>query len=142
MFFAKLHPLLVHFPVGLLVSGVLFELYGNLRGEKIVTKAGAFNLRLGFWCLLPVAVIGFLGLMSINLKDEVKPFVASHMFFAISTVVIFFGVLLLNRFRGKTWGNLLHHFLLVAGLITVLGTGFFGGELVHRFDLPTGSETE
>ena len=71
MFFAKLHPLLVHFPVGLLVSGILFELYGNLRGEKIVSEAGAFNLRLGFWCSLPVAVIGFLGLMSINLKDEV-----------------------------------------------------------------------
>ena len=70
MFFAKLHPLLVHFPVGLLVSGTLFELYGNFQGEKIVAKAGAFNVRFGFWCSLPVALVGFLGVMSIELKDE------------------------------------------------------------------------
>ena len=60
MFFAKLHPLLVHFPVGLFVSGALFELYGNFRGEKTVAEAGAFNVWFGFWCSLPVALIGFL----------------------------------------------------------------------------------
>ena len=87
MFFAKLHPLLVHFPVGLLVSGTLFELYGNFRGEKIVAKAGAFNVRFGFWCSLPVALVGFLGVMSIELKNEFKPFVANHMFFTFSTVL-------------------------------------------------------
>ena len=140
MFFAKLHPLLVHLPVGLLVSGTLFELYGNFRGEKIVAKAGAFNVRFGFWCSLPVAVVGFLGLLSIELKEEFKPFVANHMLFTLSTVFIFFGVILLSRFREKTWGRVLHHGLLVAGLFTVLSAGFYGGELVYRFDLPTGLE--
>ena len=72
MFFAKLHPLLVHFPIGLLVTGTLFELYGNFRGEKIVAKAGSFNIKFGFWCSIPVAAIGFLGLMSLELKDEFK----------------------------------------------------------------------
>ena len=138
MFFAKLHPLLVHFPVGLFVSGTLFELYGNFRGEKIVAKAGAFNVRFGFWCSLPVAVVGFLGLMSVELKDEFKPFIASHMLFTLSTVFIFFGVILLSRFLDRTWGKVLHHFLLVAGLCAVLSAGYYGGELVHRFNLPTG----
>ena len=140
MFFAKLHPLLVHFPVGLLVSGTLFELYGNFRGEKIVAQAGAFNVRFGFWCSLPVALVGFLGVMSIELKDEFKSFVASHMFFTFSTVLLFFSVLLLSRFRDKIWGKILHHCLLVAGLFAVLSAGYYGGELVHRFDLPTGLE--
>ena len=139
MFFAKLHPLLVHFPVGLLVSGTLFELYGNFRKEKIVAKAGAFNVRFGFWCSLPVAVVGFLGAINIELKDEFKPFVASHMFFTLSTVLIFFVVLLTSRFRDKTWGKILHYCLLVAGLFTVISAGFYGGELVHRFNLPTGT---
>ena len=139
MFFAKLHPLLVHFPVGLLVSGTLFELYGNFRGEKSVAKAGAFNVQLGFWCALPVALVGFLGVMSIELKNESKPFIASHMFFTSSTVILFFSVMLLSRFRDKPWGKILHHCLLVAGLFTILSAGYYGGELVHRFDLPTGS---
>jgi len=136
MFFAKLHPLLVHFPVGLLVSGVLFELYGNFRGENAVAKAGSFNIRFGFWCSIPVAVIGFLGLISLELKDEFKPFVANHMFFTLSTIFIFFCVILLSRFRYKVWCNVVHHFLLMLGLFTILNAGFYGGELVHRFNLP------
>jgi len=139
MFFAKLHPLLVHFPIGLLVTGTLFELYGNFRGEKIVAKAGSFNIKLGFWCSIPVAVIGFFGLMSLELKDEFKPFVAKHLLFAFSTIIIFFCVILLSRFRYKTWCNVLHHFLLMVGLFTVLNAGFYGGELVHRFNLPAGT---
>ena len=139
MFFAKLHPLLVHFPIGLLVTGTLFELYGNFRGEKIVAKAGSFNIKLGFWCSIPVAVIGYFGLMSLELKDEFKPFVAKHLIFTFSTIIIFFCVILLSRFRYKTWCNVLHHFLLMVGLFTVLNAGFYGGELVHRFNLPTGT---
>ena len=138
MFFAKLHPLLVHFPIGLLVTGTLFELYGNFRGEKIVAKAGSFNIKFGFWCSIPVAVIGFLGLMSLELKDEFKPFIAKHLLFAFSTIIIFFCIILLSRFRYKTWCNVLHHFLLMVGLFTVLNAGFYGGELVHRFNLPAG----
>jgi uncharacterized membrane protein len=139
MFFAKLHPLLVHFPIGLLVTGTLFELYGNFRGEKIVAKAGSFNITLGFWCSIPVAVIGFFGLMSIELKDEFKPFVVKHLIFTFSTIIIFFCVIILSRFRYKTWCNVLHHFLLMVGLFTVLNAGFYGGELVHRFNLPAGT---
>ena len=139
MFFAKLHPLLVHFPIGLLVTGTLFELYGNFRGEKIVAKAGSFNIKLGFWCSIPVAVVGFFGLMSLELKDEFKPFVAKHLLFTFSTIIIFFCVILLSRFRYKTWCNVLYHFLLMVGLFTVLNAGFYGGELVHRFNLPAGT---
>lgn len=139
MFFAKLHPLLVHFPIGLLVSGTLFELYGSFRGEKIVANAGSFNIRFGFWCSLPVAVVGFFGLMSLELKDEFKPFVAGHMLFTLSTILVFFFVILLSRFRNKIWGKVVYYFLLIFGLFTVLSAGFYGGELVHRFNLPYGA---
>ena len=138
MFFAKLHPLIVHFPVGLFVSGAIFELYGSFRGEKIVAQAGAFNVRLGFWCSLPVAVVGFLGLRSIKLKDEFSLFVTNHILFTLSTILIFFGVVLLSRFKNTIWGKVLYHFLLLVGLFTVLNAGFYGGELVHRFNLPAG----
>ena len=139
MFFAKLHPLLVHFPIGLLVTGTLFELYGNFRGEKIVAKAGSFNIKFGFWCSIPVAVVGFLGLISLELKDEVKPFIANHLLFTLSTIVIFFFVILLSRFKDKIWGKALYHFLLMIALLTVLNAGLYCGEFVHRFNLPAGT---
>ena len=138
MFFAKLHPLIVHFPVGLFVSGAIFELYGSFRGERIVAQAGAFNVKFGFWSSLPVAVVGFLGLRSIKLKDEFSLFVTNHILFTLSTILIFFGVILLSRFKNTIWGKVLYHCLLLAGLFTVLNAGFYGGELVHRFNLPAG----
>ena len=38
IFFAKLHPLIVHFPVALLTSGVVFEIYGSLKKDEVVEK--------------------------------------------------------------------------------------------------------
>jgi uncharacterized membrane protein len=137
MFFAKLHPLLVHFPVGLLVSGAMFELYGNFRGEKTVSDAGVFNVRFGFWCALPVVIVGILGAMAIEVRDEFRPFLGWHILSAFATVILFLGVLLLNRFRDRTWGRVTYHLFLMMGLCAVLSAGFFGGELVHRFNVST-----
>ena len=137
MFFAKLHPLLVHFPVGLLVSGAMFELYGNFRREKTVSDAGVFNVRFGFWCALPVVIVGILGAMAIEVRDEFRPFLGWHILSAFATVILFLGVLLLNRFRDRTWGRVTYHLFLMMGLCAVLSAGFFGGELVHRFNVST-----
>ncbi len=137
MFFSKLHPLLVHFPVGLLVSGAMFELYGNFRGEKTVSDAGVFNVRFGFWCALPVVIVGILGAMAIEVRDEFRPFLGWHILSAFATVILFLGVLLLNRFRDRTWGRVTYHLFLMMGLCAVLSAGFFGGELVHRFNVST-----
>ena len=137
MFFAKLHPLLVHFPVGLLVSGAMFELYGNFRGEETVSAAGAFNVRFGFWCALPVVIVGILCAMAIEVRDEFRPFLGWHILSAFATVILFLGVLLLNRFRDRIWGRVTYHLFLMMGLCAVLSAGFFGGELVHRFNVST-----
>ena len=130
--------MLVHFPVGLLLSGSLFELYGKLGRDKTVALAGWFNVRLGFWCALPVAVVGVLGLMSIEVKQEFRPFVSYHILGAFLTLFVFLCVLLISRFRKGLVLNVLYYLFLLAGLVSVLGTGYFGSELVHRFQLPQG----
>ncbi len=136
MFFAKLHPLIVHFPVGLLVSGALFELYGRVSKEEAVQVAGRFNVRLGFWCALPVMAVGFLGMLSLENTEKFQKFLGNHLLAAFATVIIFLVALLVSRYgRGRL--QIVYYFFIGLGLVSVLATGFFGGELVHRFGVST-----
>ena len=136
MFFAKLHPLIVHFPVGLLVSGALFEIYGKLGKEEAVRVAGRFNVRLGFWCALPVMGVGFLGMLGLQDTKKFEAFLGNHILSVFATLVLFLTALLISRFgKGRFQGA--YYVLLGLGLISVLATGYFGGEMVHRFGVST-----
>jgi uncharacterized membrane protein len=136
VFFAKLHPLIVHFPVGLLTSGVVFEIYGALRNDEVVETAGRFNIRIGFWCLFPVLLVGFLGMISLENTEKFREFLSSHLKFAFITTGIFIVAMLVSRYLNKPWGRILYFLIIVVGGICVLTTGYFGGELVHRFGVP------
>lgn len=138
MFFAQLHPLLVHFPVGLLVSGVVFEFYGSLQKEESAKEAGRFNIRFGTLCALITAGIGLLALWGLELKDEARQFVGYHLMLASFTIIIFGVAIGVTRwFRSQSWCRLLYLGLILVGLASVLSTGYFGGELVHRFGVAT-----
>jgi hypothetical protein len=75
--------------------------------------------------------------MAIEVRDEFRSFLGWHILSAFATVILFLGVLLLNRFRDRTWGKVIYHLFLMMGLGAVLSAGFFGGELVHRFNVST-----
>ncbi|MBI5427978.1 MAG: DUF2231 domain-containing protein [Nitrospinae bacterium] len=137
MFFAKLHPLLVHFPVALLIAGTLFEFYGKLQKEEATLAAARFNLLLGFWTALAAAVAGILGALSLDVKPKFKTALVLHAEFASATLVLFAAALLVRRFwKGKT-GTSLYVILLAAGLTCLLAAGYWGGEMVHRFGVAT-----
>ena len=136
MFFAKLHPLIVHFPVGLLVSGALFEIYGRVGKEEVVRVAGRFNVRLGFWCALPVVVVGFLGMLSLQDTKKFETFLGNHILSVFATLGFFSLALLISRFgKGRFQG--MYYVFLGLGLLSILATGYFGGEMVHRFGVST-----
>ena len=138
MFFAKLHPLLVHFPMALLASGALFEIMGKLQKEESVVAAGEFNIRFGFWSAIPTIAVGVLGGLSLDLSPEVSPFLVSHIMYAFLTLGLFAVIIFLNRFMENPWVQVGYYLLLAAGLFSILATGFYGGEMVHRFGLPGG----
>ena len=136
-FFAKLHPMLVHFPIGLLTSGVVFEIYGALRNDKVVESAGRFNIRFGFWSLFPVLLVGFLGMISLENTEKFRDFLSSHLKFALVTAGVFILAMLIARYLRKPWGRILYFLIIAVGGVCVLATGYFGGEMVHRFGVST-----
>ncbi|OGW16182.1 MAG: hypothetical protein A3K09_01870 [Nitrospinae bacterium RIFCSPLOWO2_12_FULL_47_7] len=135
MFFAKLHPLLVQFPLALLASGVLLEIYGKSQREETVIIAGRFNLQMGFWCALVAAVVGALGLSGLHVKQ--KSALGYHVFFACATIILFAAALRVQRVWNKKPGTILYFILLISGFLSVLATGYLGGELVYRFGIGT-----
>ncbi len=150
MVFAQIHPVLVPFAVALLVMGVVFEYYGKFQNEESARIAGGFNIRLGLAFAAVAAVVGILGVIGIGeifseadprlspeVKTRMRKFLSYHVLFACSTLVIFILALVAARYRKKKWGQVLYFLLLGVGLVTVLATGYCGGELVHRFGLPT-----
>lgn len=155
MSFALIHPMLVPFAVALLVMGVVFEFYGKLQNEESARTAGGLNIRLGLAFAIVAAIFGILGVIGIGdifseadprlspeVKTHMKKFLSYHILFAVSTVVTFILVLVAARYRKKKWGQVLYFSLLGVGLITVLATGYCGGELVHRFGLPDPSPVQ
>lgn len=140
MNFAYVHPLLVHFPVALLISGSVLELYGRLHKEEVAEIAGRFNVKLGFWFMLVAMTVGLLGLLDLEVKDTFRGFLRSHILFAFSTALVYGTAMLCYRWRHKAWAHWLYQLLLLIGLGTTLATGYFGGELVHRFGLPSGDQ--
>ena len=136
IFFAKLHPLIVHFPVALLTSGVVFEIYGILKKDGVVETAGRFNTRFGLWCIFPVLIVGFFGMLSLENTEKFKDFLSSHLRFAFLTTGIFILAMVFScYFRGPIF-RVIYFLVLILGLVCLLRTGYYGGELVHRFELP------
>ena len=137
IFFAKLHPLIVHFPVALLTSGVVFEIYGSLKKDEVVETAGRFNTRLGFWCIFPVLIVGFLGMLSLDSTEKFKDFLSGHMRFVFLTTGVFTIAMVFSRYFRNPFGRAVYFLALIGGLVCVLKTGYYGGELVHRFGVST-----
>ena len=137
IFFGKLHPLIVHFPVALLTSGVVFEIYGSLKKDEVVEAAGRFNTRLGFWCIFPVLIVGFLGMLSLDSTEKFKYFLSNHMRFVFLTTGMFIIAMVFSRYFRNPFGRVINFLALIAGLVFVLNTGYYGDELVHRFGVST-----
>ncbi|MGP0566144.1 DUF2231 domain-containing protein [Nitrospina sp. 32_T5] len=140
MNFALVHPLIVHFPVALLTSGSVLELYGRLQKEPVAERAGRFNVQFGFWALLVAVAVGLLGLLDLEVQDKFRSFLSSHILFAFTTASVYALGMVCYRFRSRAWADGLYLLLLAVGLCTTLATGYYGGELVHRFGLPSGDQ--
>ncbi len=117
---------------------MIFEIYGSFKKDEVVETAGRFNTRVGFWCIFPVLIVGFLGMLSLENTNEFKDFLSDHLSFAFLTAGAFIVAMLISRYLRNKFGRAVYLLALIIGLYCILHTGYYGGELVHRFGVSTG----
>jgi mono/diheme cytochrome c family protein/uncharacterized membrane protein len=128
LFFGRLHPLLVHLPIGILLMGLFLQALS--RWPRFGVSAGVIKVVLLCGALSAVAscVTGYLLSLSGDYDDDL---VSWHMWMGICVAVIsgVVFVMVVRRVGGLAFAGV---YVVLLGLIVV--TGHLGGSLTHGSD--------
>lgn len=132
MSLGRLHPLILHLPIGMLILTFILDVWGRLRSNY---PSEIIGLGLGFSALtaLLTSVFGYV----LSLEDGYTGDVLDlHLKLGILTTLLSFILLALHRYRYNGFGWLyMPVFLLTLGCLTV--TGHYGSILTHGEDFLT-----
>ena len=126
----RLHPLIVHFPIGLLVTALILELL-TLTGKRNGLREGiTWMVYLGSVGAVVAALCGWL---LITFEDYGDPLVQSHQNFGLATTLLSItSALLLNRaIHNKSSNYLPYRITLLLTVISLFITGHQGASLTH-----------
>ncbi len=126
VFIGKLHPLLVHLPIGMIFVAISIEWIGSTGSHSSVRNASRYILSIAFVSAILSLISGYL----LSLEEQnPSTSVDLHKWLAIITSIFLFLLILIWNY--STTQKFLHHSLLIILLILVSVTGHFGGELTH-----------
>lgn len=135
MFELRIHPMLVHFPIALLFTSVLFDAAGAWFKRDNFRDGGLWLLILGLLGGVAAAIAGDWAEEAAEKAGIAESMIETHQTLAFVTLGIF-GVLLLGRLGLRnpfTRKTLAPYFLIAAiGLGTLSATGHYGGNLVYE----------
>lgn len=121
----RLHPLLVHLPIGILLLAILLEILSGRERHRGLKAAADLSLLIGFLCAVVSCVTGLLLSQSGDYDQSV---VNVHQWLAIS-LTIFSGILYVTL-HGKPMTRQ-GGALTVGVLLLLILTGHWGGTLTH-----------
>lgn len=135
MFDHPLHPMIVHFPIALLLTSVLFDAASHFFKRESLRDSALWLLVLGLIGGIAASIAGDFAEEAAEKAGIAESLIETHESLAFVTMGIF-GVLLLWRvfLRNQFSGRLLAIYLLVAtiGVGTLSATGYYGGDLVYE----------
>jgi uncharacterized membrane protein len=140
-FLGRLHPLVVHFPVGLLVAGLFLEML-TIGGKRHGLKEGAhWIIYLG---VLTALLSTVLGLLLRNVDDYAGALVQSHQFAALVTTALgmLTAALLFVARKGPSPNYLAYRSALALTVLSLTFTGHLGAQLTHGTGFLTEAFTE
>ena len=141
-----IHPLIAHFPIVLLLIGVVCDAIGILNDRDFFLRAGFLLFSLGALSALPVALTGDSAAEVAQHIDDIAADLDDHdtlgtvtAFLAVALVLIRTHFVLRKKFVGTVRYVYLVFSLVTAGL--VCAAGYTGGHLVYHYGAGTRSVT-
>ncbi len=137
---SHLHPMLVHFPISLIVFGFIADIGSILYQKEVcLSKFGFYLLIIGTLAAIVALLTG--ALFTSEMEGAAGAVKETHELFAWVTVIL---LVILSAFRmllkaqNKENTNLKWIALALYGLaaISVSITGFYGGTLVYNYMMP------
>ena len=131
-----IHPMVVHFPIALLITSVVFDFLATRWRHKSFQDAGFYTLLAG---LLGAAVAVLTGAMAEELAEDTgipESVLEIHEALGYATLLFFIGLLalrLLMRWKLISERPALYLAMGVAGIMILSAAGYFGGSLVYDF---------
>lgn len=131
----RLHPLLLHLPIGILVLAFLMEWFGRRSQNTVFEAAVSFSLKIGMWSAIISAISGYV----LSLEggyDENTLF--WHQWLGILTAIFSVGIYYLNQKKADNPTFEKAYFPAFSStMVFLLVTGHFGGTLTHGSDFLT-----
>jgi predicted CXXCH cytochrome family protein len=128
----ELHPALVHFPVALLLSGVLLDGYALWRKREGLVR-GAFLLQLwGVGAGWVASLAGLLAWSAAPRVYELNPLMVTHPLLACGSLVAFTLLVGLRWRSSATMASAVKQACGAGAALLVLLTAYTGGHLVYR----------
>ena len=129
-----LHPALVHFPVGLWLPAVLWDLVGCWKSpDPLWWQMSYWCLALGLVAALPAIATGVLEFLSIEPGDPAINTATMHMMAMVSAAAIFGASWVVRAIAGAATAPTAWALALAfAGAAVLAVGGWLGGTLVYR----------
>jgi len=138
---AKFHPLVLHFPIGLLLAAALAELFVLVFRAAGLAGTVRFCLWLGALGAIVAAALGWLAGEYEGYKGESLEW---HRWAGVATAGLALFTAIVNEATRKG-GRGLYRFFLLLTVLAVIAAGHYGGMLVHGnpfpFELPFGPKS-
>lgn len=131
-----LHPLLVHFPIALLLASVALDWAGLIWKGKGFDRAGWHTLLLGLVATVLTLITGLLAARDVPAGSPALATLNTHRALGIATLVVF-ALQAACHVRSKgvysSGKRALHTLVQIGGVALIVAVGYLGGELVYSY---------
>jgi uncharacterized membrane protein len=131
-----LHPIIVHFPIALLITAIFFEVLELVFKREVIREAATWLLGLGFLGGLAATASGILAEEAAEDMGVPESAIETHELLAFATLGVFAVLIAIRWLQHKRRVPQMPRVFLAIGLVGVvlIGlTGYFGGDLVYRY---------